>query len=75
LARVLGRSRARLLTALDAPRSTAELARRLELTTGAVSQHLSALRGAGLVTATRHGREVLYLRTQPAERLLTSASP
>ena len=71
LARVLGRSRARLLTALEAPRSTTELARRLGLTAGAVSQHLSALRAAGLVTATRHGREVLYLRTEPAERLLS----
>ncbi|MBA3408548.1 MAG: helix-turn-helix transcriptional regulator [Solirubrobacterales bacterium] len=74
LAAVIGRSRARLLTSLDAPRSTTELARRLELTTGAVSQHLGALRAAGLVTATRHGREVLHLRTEPAQRLLASAS-
>jgi DNA-binding transcriptional ArsR family regulator len=70
LAAIIGRSRARLLTSLDAPRSTTELARRLELTAGAVSQHLKALRAAGLVTATRHGREVLYLRTEPAQRLL-----
>jgi DNA-binding transcriptional ArsR family regulator len=74
LAAVIGRSRARLLIALDAPRSTTALAGRLELTTGAVSQHLGALRAAGLVTATRHGREVLYLRTQAAQRLLASAS-
>jgi len=74
LVRVVGRSRARLLTALDAPRLTTELARRLDLTAGAVSRHLSALRAAGLVSATHHGREVLYLRTEPAERLLTSAA-
>jgi DNA-binding transcriptional ArsR family regulator len=74
LARVLGRSRARLLVALDAPRSTTELARRLGLTPGAVSQHLGALRGAGLVTARRSGREVLYLRSQTADRLLAPPS-
>jgi DNA-binding transcriptional ArsR family regulator len=72
LARVVGRSRARLLAALDAPLSTTELARRLELTAGATSQHLGALRAAGLVTATRQGHEGLYLRTHPAECLLAS---
>jgi DNA-binding transcriptional ArsR family regulator len=77
LSGVIGRSRADLLTALDAPRSTTELARRLELSPGAVSQHLGRLRAAGLVSATRRGREVLYLRTELAEQLQarTSASP
>lgn len=75
LARVIGRSRARLLSALDAPRSTTELARGLGLTPGAVSQHLGALRAAGLVTATRHGHEVLYLRTHVSEGLLTATDP
>jgi len=67
---VIGRSRANLLSALDAPRSTTELARQLTLSPGAVSQHLSALRRAGLLTAARHGRSVLYIRTPLAERLL-----
>jgi DNA-binding transcriptional ArsR family regulator len=69
LARVIGRSRAALLAALDAPRPTTDLARRLGLSPGAVSQHLAALRAAGLLTATRHGREVLYLRTPLADQL------
>ena len=38
-----------MLGALDAPRSTTELARALELSAGSVSQHLSVLREAGLV--------------------------
>jgi DNA-binding transcriptional ArsR family regulator len=75
LARVVGRSRADLLSALDAPRSTTDLARHLELSPGAVSQHLSALRAAGLLTAARHGRAVLYMRTPLADRLQSAASP
>ena len=36
-----------------------------------VSRHLSQLKDAGLVEATRHGREVRYhLRTEEAQRLL-----
>jgi DNA-binding transcriptional ArsR family regulator len=70
LARVLGRSRSAMLAELAVPRSTAGLAARLGLSAPAVSQHLSALRGAGLVTSSRSGREVLYLRTELGERLV-----
>lgn len=63
LARVLGRTRAAVLADLAAPRSTTELARRHGISAGGASQHLSALRGAGLVTGRRHGRSVLYVRT------------
>ena len=35
-----------------------------------VSQHLSALRGAGLVTGRREGRVVLYARTELGDALL-----
>jgi DNA-binding transcriptional ArsR family regulator len=71
LARVLGRTRAAILHALEAPRSTTELARRIELTPGGASQHLAALRDAGLVTGRREGREVLYVRTPVADALVT----
>jgi DNA-binding transcriptional ArsR family regulator len=74
LAAVIGRTRADLLELLDAPRSTTELAPRLELSAGAISQHLTALRSAGLVTAERHGRAVLYLRTPAADRLFEAAA-
>ena len=67
---VLGRSRAALLAELDRPRSTSALAVALGLSAPGVSHQLSALRAAGLVGSGRHGREVLYLRTELAERLL-----
>src|SRR5215208_2188708 len=56
LAAVLGRSRAELLAALEAPASTTELAGRLGRSPGGISQHLTALREAGLVSAARQGR-------------------
>ncbi|MFG1814705.1 DUF5937 family protein [Kribbella sp. NPDC049174] len=70
VAAVLGRSRAELLNQLGSPRSTTELAARTGLTPGGVSQHLSALRAAGLVTSHRSGRLVLYARTALAEAFL-----
>jgi DNA-binding transcriptional ArsR family regulator len=74
LASALGHTRAALLTALDAPASTTQLAARLELSPGGISQHLGALRDAGLVAAQRHGRSVLYARTELADRLLEGAA-
>jgi len=73
LAAVVGRSRARLLAELDTPATTTDLARRTGATAGGVSQHLSALRRAGLVDAHRSGRYVLYVRTEAAETLLAAA--
>ncbi|MFF8839346.1 ArsR/SmtB family transcription factor [Streptomyces sp. NPDC015130] len=74
LALVLGRSRTLLLTELEAPASTTELARRTGLSPAGVSQYLTALRDAGLVSAHRAGRSVLYARTAAAETLLAAAS-
>lgn len=73
LAKVVGRSRAQLLADLDAPRSTTDLAERLGMTAGGVSQHLSALRDSGLVSARRHGRQVLYCRSEIADELVGTA--
>jgi Helix-turn-helix domain len=73
LVRVLGRGRAAILLALDAPRSTGDIARRLEITPGGASQHLSALRAAGLVSSNRHGRSVLYARSPLADELVSTA--
>jgi DNA-binding transcriptional ArsR family regulator len=67
---VLGAGRARLLTELDSPASTKDLAERTGLTPGGVSQHLTALRAAGLLSSHRVGRQVLYARTAVAEALL-----
>ena len=70
LAGLMGATRARVLSAVDAPASTTELAERLGVTPGGVSQHLSALAGAGLVARTREGRVVLYARTPLGDRLV-----
>ncbi|MCY0927371.1 DUF5937 family protein [Streptomyces sp. H27-H1] len=71
VAAVLGRSRTMLLAELDTPASTTQLARHSGLSAAAVSQHLTALRDAGLVTGHRAGRSVLYARTAIADALLT----
>ncbi|MCW7942548.1 hypothetical protein AAW14_10930 [Streptomyces hygroscopicus] len=69
LARLLGRPRARLLVLLAEPASTTELARRLDVTPGAVSQHLAVLYDAGLLSRTRSGRTVRYARTALGDEL------
>ncbi len=73
IAAVLGRSRTLLLAELAAPASTTELARRTGISAAGVSQHLAALRGAGMVSAHRAGRSVLYARTAVAESLLAAS--
>jgi Helix-turn-helix domain len=75
LAGILGRVRAGVLTALDSPRSTTDLARTLGVSPGGVSQHLGALRAAGLVQGHRVGRVVLYLRSPAGDTLVGAASP
>jgi DNA-binding transcriptional ArsR family regulator len=70
LARLLGVTRARILLALDVPASTTNLASRLGLSASGASRHLTALRDAGLLDATRHGHEVRYGRTRLGSALL-----
>jgi hypothetical protein len=53
-----------------APDVLAELARRTGISAAGVSQHLTALRDAGMVSAHRAGRSVLYARTAIAESFL-----
>jgi DNA-binding transcriptional ArsR family regulator len=72
LGRVIGDARARLLTELDVPRSSTDLAKRTGLSAASVSEHLAALRDAGLVSSRRSGRYVLQTRTPRAEQLLSS---
>lgn len=74
LAAVLGRTRAALLAELGEPLSTPDLAARLGVTPGAVSQHLGALRGAGLVTTSRTGRTAVHLRTRTGTALTAQPS-
>jgi DNA-binding transcriptional ArsR family regulator len=71
---LMGATRAAILAACATPASTTDLARRLALTPGGVSQHLKVLRAAGLVSAERAGREVLYARSSAGEALLSAAA-
>jgi DNA-binding transcriptional ArsR family regulator len=70
LERLLGRTRALVLTALDQPLSTTAVAALIELSPAGASRHLLALRDAGLVSTARHGHEVHYRRTRLGFALL-----
>jgi DNA-binding transcriptional ArsR family regulator len=69
LASLIGRRRARVLQELDRPAATMDLARRMATSPGGVSDHLSVLRRAGLVTRRREGRRVVYARTAAGDTL------
>jgi DNA-binding transcriptional ArsR family regulator len=73
LERLVGRTRATLLNALETPRSTTELAGELGLSAGGVSQHLTVLRDAGLVHGRRVARSVLYIRSAEGSALLAAS--
>ena len=53
--------------------TTTDLARRTGMSAGNVSQHLSALHAAGLVSRSRQGRHVLYRGTEAAAVLLRAS--
>jgi len=74
LAGLMGETRACILTALDAPKSTTELAQHLGLTAGGVSQHLKVLVNAGLVARERERRVVLYARTTVGDQLASAST-
>jgi DNA-binding transcriptional ArsR family regulator len=54
-----------LLALLDEPQYPAKLAESLGLTRSNVSNHLTCLRGCGLVVATPEGRQVRYELADP----------
>ena len=60
LARLVGRTRARVLAALQQPRTTDEVARLVGAATSTASEHLTALQEAGVLTRRRLGRHVYY---------------
>jgi DNA-binding transcriptional ArsR family regulator len=74
LAALMGATRARILAALDAPLSTTDLAQRLGLTPGGVSQHLKVLVSAGLAASRRERRVVLYARTAVGDQLASAST-
>ena len=70
LAALLGRTRAAILEMTSVPMSTSQIARELGQSAGSVSQHLSVLRGSGLVVSRRSGRSVLYSQTSLAQSMI-----
>jgi DNA-binding transcriptional ArsR family regulator len=63
LGALLGRTRATILSLVQVPMSTTQVARALGQSPGSVNQHLAVLRSSGLVTSWRSGRSVLYRQT------------
>lgn len=70
LAKAVGNARARVLHALDHPQSVSDLADRLYVTAGALSQQLSRLKAAGLVVAFSEGKRRFYKRSVRGEALM-----
>ncbi|WP_449066262.1 ArsR/SmtB family transcription factor [Planomonospora algeriensis] len=71
LANLLGRTRASVLTAIaGGVATTGALARRLDISSAAVSQHTAVLREAGLITTRRHRSAVLHHPTRTGLALL-----
>ncbi|GIG93384.1 DUF5937 family protein [Plantactinospora endophytica] len=73
LAGVLGRTRATILAQLDLPMSTTQLACQVKLAAPTLNSHLKALAAAGILSARRDGRSVLYTRTSLGDALLAGA--
>ena len=70
LARLLGKARADLLLRLRTPASTTQLVGETGYALGAVGDHLTVLRNAGLVARSRAGRSVVYRRTPVGDALV-----
>ncbi|HEY3559148.1 MAG TPA: DUF5937 family protein [Kribbella sp.] len=73
LARLLGRTRATLLVALDPPATTSALAAQYNLALATVAEHLSALYDAGLATRRRTGHQVHYRRTEVGQAVVDAS--
>ncbi|MEV0387253.1 winged helix-turn-helix domain-containing protein [Nonomuraea sp. NPDC050643] len=69
LSELLGPTRAAALHLVDDGLTTTALAGALGVSVSAASRHATALRRAGLIHTTRHGRHVLHIRTRLGEAL------
>ncbi|GIH08649.1 transcriptional regulator [Rhizocola hellebori] len=71
LAALLGRTRAALLELTEAGGSTSQLARRLEISPAAASQHLTIMREAGLIISVREANAMRHLTTPLGRAILS----
>ncbi|MCG5219181.1 helix-turn-helix domain-containing protein [Streptosporangium sp. KLBMP 9127] len=72
---LLGATRAALLADLDITHTTADLARRHQLSAGTVSHHLGILHKAGFLDRGRDGKRVLYRRSPLGNALTRRSMP
>jgi DNA-binding transcriptional ArsR family regulator len=70
LARLLGRTRSRVLAAVATPATTSEVATTLGLAASTASEHLTVLREAGLLRAARRRHGVVHEHTDLGAALL-----
>ncbi|GIF66045.1 transcriptional regulator [Asanoa ishikariensis] len=70
LAALLGRTRARVLEVVAGGCSTGEIARRLEVSAAAASQHAAVLRNAGLLVSRRDGNTMVHTLTPLGRAML-----
>ncbi|MFZ3492451.1 ArsR/SmtB family transcription factor [Streptomyces sp. 5.8] len=75
LAALLGRTRAAALQVATEGCSTTELARRLNVSIAAASEHATVLRNASLITTSRRGKSVVHTVTPLGAELLGSPPP
>ncbi|MBT2449242.1 winged helix-turn-helix transcriptional regulator [Streptomyces sp. ISL-43] len=73
LGALLGRTRAAALKVATEGCSTTELARRLNVSIAAASEHATVLRNANLITTSRRGKSVVHTVTRLGTELLGSA--
>ena len=75
LDRLLGVTRSKILAALTTPLQTSVVAQLVNVTPPTASEHLTILRGAGLIDSIRSGRTTTHELTQAGRDLLHTASP
>ena len=73
LGALVGRNRAAVLRAIAEGGTTTEVASRVGISLAAASQHLSVLRGAGLIITRRQGSSVLHVLTPLGAELLEAS--